>query len=161
MRVSSPTRAPRIGVVVGTIAALAASLLMPATAWAADPKAPGDFTGYGFDACVAPNQKTMDAWNLRSPYSAVGIYISGHSRYCGDRYQPNLSASWVDENASRGWRFIPIHVGYQSPCFKNNPSSRVQKKKMSSDVSTAPLPRSASTPTAASSAPDSSTPTFT
>ena len=79
----------------------------------------------------------MDAWNLRSPYSAIGIYISGNSRYCGDEYQPNLSKTWVETNASHGWRFIPIHVGYQSPCFRNNPSSRVQKKRMSSTVSTA------------------------
>lgn len=133
MRVSSPTRAAWAATVLGTVMALA----LPATAAAADPPAPGDFTGYGFDTCSAPSQKVMDAWNLRSPYSAVGIYISGHSRYCGDRYQPNLSASWVEENASKGWRFIPIHVGYQSPCFKNNPDSRVQKKKMSSTVSTA------------------------
>ena len=98
---------------------------------------PGNFTGYGFDACVAPNQTVMDAWNLRSPYSAIGIYVSGNSRYCGDKDQPNLSKAWVAKNAANGWRFIPIHVGYQSPCFKNNPKSRVQKQKMSTTVSTA------------------------
>jgi len=136
MRVSSPTRVSVAGVIAGTVA-LAASLLVPSAAAAADPKAPGDFTGYGFDACVAPSQKVMDAWNLRSPFTAIGIYISGHSRYCGDKYQPNLSRTWVETNASHGWRFIPIHVGYQSPCFKNNASSRVQKKRMSSTVSTA------------------------
>jgi hypothetical protein len=136
MRVSSPTRVSVVGVLAGTVA-LAASMLMPSAAAAADPKAPGDFTGYGFDACVAPSQKVMDAWNLRSPYSAIGIYISGHSRYCGDKYQPNLSRTWVETNASHGWRFIPIHVGYQSPCFKNNSGSRVQKKRMSTNVSTA------------------------
>lgn len=132
MRVSSPTRA----VVAGGLA-LVVSLLAPSPASAAEPKAPGDFTGYGFDACVAPSQKVMDAWNVRSPFSAVGIYISGNSRYCGDKYQPNLSKTWVSENASNGWRFLPIHVGYQSPCFKNNPKSRVQKKRMSSSTSTA------------------------
>ena len=136
MRVSSPTRVTVVGGLAGTLA-LAASVLMPSTAFAADPKAPGDFTGYGFDACVAPSQTVMDSWNLRSPYTAIGIYISGHSRYCGDKYQPNLSRSWVEKNASNGWRFIPIHVGYQSPCFKNNTSSRVQKKRMSSTISTA------------------------
>ena len=136
MRVSSPTRALGLGIVAGTIA-LVASVIMPSTASAADPKAPGDFTGFGFDACVAPSQTVMDSWNLRSPYTAIGIYISGSSRYCGDKYQPNLSKSWVEKNASNGWRFIPIHVGYQSPCFKNNTSSRVQKKRMSSTISTA------------------------
>ena len=133
MRVPSPTRASLAGVVAGVVVAL----VVPSSATAADPQAPGNFTGYGFDACVAPSQKVMDAWNLRSPYSAIGIYISGNSRYCGDAYQPNLSESWVETNASNGWRFIPIHVGYQSPCFQNNSSSRVQKKRMSSTVSTA------------------------
>ena len=133
MRVSSPTRAS----VAGIIAGLVVALVVPTSASAADPQAPGDFTGYGFDACVAPSQTVMDSWNLRSPYTAIGIYISGSSRYCGDKYQPNLSKSWVEKNASNGWRFIPIHVGYQSPCFKNNSSSRVQKKRMSSTISTA------------------------
>ena len=79
----------------------------------------------------------MDAWRKKSPFRAIGIYISGNSRYCGDKYQPHLSATWVANNAKNGWTFIPIHVGYQSPCFKNNPNSRVQKKKMSTDVSKA------------------------
>ena len=133
MRVPSPTRASVAGIIAGVVAAL----VVPTSASAADPQAPGDFTGYGFDACVAPSQTVMDSWNLRSPYTAIGIYISGSSRYCGDKYQPNLSKSWVEKNASNGWRFIPIHVGYQSPCFKNNSSSRVQKKRMSSTTSTA------------------------
>ena len=79
----------------------------------------------------------MNAWNLASPFTAIGIYISGNSRYCGDAYQQNLTREWVDLNARRGWRFIPIHVGYQSPCYQNNPRSRVQKKKMSRDISQA------------------------
>jgi len=108
-----------------------------APASASTPQAPGNFTGYGFDACVAPTQKVMDAWNLKSPYSAIGIYVSGNSRYCGDKYQPNLSKAWVQKNADNGWRFMPIHVGYQAPCFKNNPNSRVQKKRMSTTTSTA------------------------
>lgn len=124
----SPTRA------VGIVLASVAVLMGTASPVSAAPQALGDFTGYGFDTCVAPNQRTMDAWNLASPFSAVGIYISGNSRYCGDAYQPNLTKEWVANNARRGWRFIPIHVGYQSPCFKNNPDSRVQKKRMSRDV---------------------------
>jgi len=128
MRVSSPTRA------VGILLASAAVLLGAASPVSAAPQAPGNFTGYGFDTCVAPDQRTMNAWNLASPFAAVGIYISGNSRYCGDAYQPNLTKEWVAYNASRGWRFIPIHVGYQSPCFKNNPDSRVQKKRMSRDI---------------------------
>ncbi len=133
--VSSPTTRKLL---TALSVSLAAVLTMPTTALAASsPPAPGNFTGYGFDACVAPNQQVMDAWNTRSPFTAIGIYISGNSRYCSDKYQPNLSKAWVAKNAANGWRFIPIHVGYQAPCFKNNPKSRVQKKKMSTTVSTA------------------------
>jgi hypothetical protein len=121
----------------GILTGLAATFLMSSPAHAAAPPAPGDFTGHGFDACVAPTQSVMDTWNLRSPYSAIGIYVSGKSRYCGDTYQPNLSKSWVARNAANGWRFMPIHVGRQAPCFKNNPNSRVQKQKMSTTVATA------------------------
>ena len=131
---SSPTARLMI---TGLVTGLAASLLLSSPARAAGPEAPGSFTGHGFDACVAPSQSVMDTWNLTSPFSAIGIYVSGNSRYCGDRYQPNLTASWVARNAANGWRFMPIHVGRQSPCFKNNPSSRVQKKKMSTDVTAA------------------------
>jgi len=132
--VSSPTKR---SLVLGLVTGLAASVLLSTPARAATPQAPGDFTGHGFDACVAPSQSVMDTWNLTSPFSAIGIYVSGNSRYCGDRYQPNLTKAWVQRNANNGWRFIPIHVGRQSPCFKNNPASRVQKKKMSTDVATA------------------------
>lgn len=126
-KVTSPTAR----VVLSLLATILAAAVMAGPATAAAPPAPGNYTGYGFDACVAPSQRTMDVWNLDSPFSAIGIYISGNSRYCGDRYQPNLSKAWVQRNADNGWRFLPIHVGYQSPCFRNNPASRVQKKKMS------------------------------
>ena len=53
----------------------------------------GDFTGYGFDQCLAPTQSAMDTWWKKSPFPAVGIYISGDSRAC--RSQPNLSPTWV------------------------------------------------------------------
>ena len=130
MRVPSPTRV--VGFVL-TALAVVFSYASPASA-APPPQAPGTYRGLGFDTCVAPDQATMDAWRTKSPFRAVGIYISGNSRYCGDAYQPNLSPGWVRTNAARGWRFIPIHVGYQSPCFKNNPKSRVQKKHMSRDI---------------------------
>jgi len=116
-----------------TALAVVFSLASPASA-APPPQAPGTYRGLGFDTCVAPDQATMDAWRAKSPFRAVGIYISGNSRYCGDAYQPNLSPGWVRTNAQRGWRFIPIHVGYQSPCFKNSEKSRVQKKHMSRDI---------------------------
>ncbi|HJR90657.1 MAG TPA: glycoside hydrolase domain-containing protein [Aeromicrobium sp.] len=130
---SSPTRA--VGIALAT-AALVIGVASPAPA-APAPQAPGTYRGLGFDTCVAPDQATMDAWRAKSPFRAVGIYVSGNSRYCGDAYQPNLSPGWVRTNAARGWRFIPIHVGYQSPCFRNNPNSRVQKKHMSRNIRTA------------------------
>lgn len=119
------------------LAAVTASFVLVVPAQAATPQAPGSFTGYGFDTCVAPNQSVMDAWNLYSPYRAVGIYISGNSRYCGDEHQPNLSKAWVSANAAKGWKFMPIHVGRQAPCFNNNAASRVQKRHMSTSVKTA------------------------
>jgi hypothetical protein len=119
------------------MAIVVASVALASPAQAETPQAPGAYTGLGFDTCVAPDQATMDAWMSSSPFRAIGIYVSGNSRYCGDAYQPNLSPSWVQTNADRGWRFMPIHVGYQSPCFKNNPDSRVQKKHMSTDPATA------------------------
>src|SRR4051812_40259704 len=43
---------------------------------------PGDFTGFGFDQCHAPEQQKMNRWLQSSPFLAVGIYISGDSRAC-------------------------------------------------------------------------------
>ena len=88
---------------------------------------PGTFTGRGFDTCAAPSQTTMNAWRASSPYGAVGIYISGASRSCS---QPNLTASWVANQTSNGWRLIPIELGYQAPCGTRTP-------KMSADPTTA------------------------
>ncbi|MGW1781877.1 glycoside hydrolase domain-containing protein [Streptomyces sp. NPDC002143] len=70
-----------------------------------------NFTGKGFDACAAPSAAAMSAWQASSPYSAVGIYIGGSQRACS---QPNLTASWVQQQADDGWRFIPIYVGTQA-----------------------------------------------
>lgn len=83
---------------------------------------PGDFTGKGFDACAAPSQSTMDSWLANSPYRAVGVYISGQTRGCG---QPNLTAEWVSSQTAKGWHLIPIEVGKQAPCtsFSNRMSS--------------------------------------
>lgn len=123
--------------IIGLVTAVVTSVLLTSPARAATPPAPGGFTGHGFDTCVAPSQATMDAWNLTSPFSAVGIYVSGSSRYCGDAAQPNLSREWVAQNARNGWRFLPIHVGRQAPCFSNDPRSRVQKLTMSRSARTA------------------------
>lgn len=138
--VTSPTaQTPRtlLSALLSTLLCAAALVAAPGAAHAATPTAPGNRTAYGFDACVAPSTAVMDAWMRDSPYTVVGIYTSGNSRYCGDAYQPNLSKTWVQHNADKGWGFMPIHVGYQSPCFVNNPDSRVQKKKMSTSTTTA------------------------
>lgn len=77
---------------------------------AALPAGSTDFTGKGFDACTAPSAATMHTWLQRSPYRAVGIYIGGSDRACA---QPNLTASWVSQQQSAGWHFMPIYVGPQ------------------------------------------------
>ncbi|GAB3776458.1 hypothetical protein FB382_000021 [Nocardioides ginsengisegetis] len=75
---------------------------------------PGDFTGYGFDQCLAPKQWEMNRWLNHSPFLAVGIYISGKSRAC--RSQPNLTPSWVSTQLANGWRLLPITLGPQASC---------------------------------------------
>ncbi|WP_351237209.1 glycoside hydrolase domain-containing protein [Streptomyces sp. NPDC002133] len=88
---------------------------------------PGSYLGKGFDACTAPSQAAMNAWQASSPYSAVGVYISGSFRGCA---QPNLTASWVTNQTNNGWRLFPIDVGRQAPCTSYS-------LKMSADPATA------------------------
>src|SRR5690606_31268954 len=107
--------------------------LMGSPAHAAKPSTPKRFTGYAFDTCVAPPNEVMDAWNVASPYAVVGIYTSGVSRYCDDSKQPHLSPAWVKRQADRGWRFMPIHVGLQAPCF----DATSNKRRMSTNGATA------------------------
>ncbi|MGW1542020.1 glycoside hydrolase domain-containing protein [Streptomyces sp. NPDC002309] len=99
----------------------------PGAAPAAAGPQPGSYLGKGFDACTAPSQAAMNAWQSSSPYSAVGVYISGSFRGCA---QPNLTASWVTSQTGNGWRLIPIDVGRQAPCTSYS-------LKMSSDPATA------------------------
>lgn len=91
---------------------------------------PGNFTGYGFDQCVAPTQAAMDRWLTSSPYWAVGIYISGDSRGCP--YQPNLSPTWVSTQLRNGWRLLPLTVGPQAWC--------TTREKYLDDVRISPAP---------------------
>ncbi|MGW3047991.1 DUF1906 domain-containing protein, partial [Kitasatospora sp. NPDC001175] len=67
-----------------------------------------NYVGKGFEACTAPGSDAMDAWLSNSPYRAVGIYIGGPSRSCG---QLNLTASWVQQQAAAGWHFMPLYAG--------------------------------------------------
>ncbi|NYD40348.1 glycoside hydrolase domain-containing protein [Nocardioides panaciterrulae] len=108
-----------LSLATGLLATLATAALITtsapgASARAANPVTPGDFTGYGFDQCQAPSQQTMNRWRRHSPFWAVGIYISGDSRACRD--QTNLSPAWVGTQLARGWRLLPITLGPQASC---------------------------------------------
>ena len=54
------------------------------------------YKGRAFDTCSAPPLKAITAWN-KSPYRALGVYIGGANRACG---QPRLTASWVSRSVS-------------------------------------------------------------
>jgi hypothetical protein len=99
--------------------AVAASVMAGPAASAANPPTPRDFTGFGFDQCLAPTQSAMDAWLRHSPFWAVGIYISGESRAC--RSQPNLTPTWVGNQLRKGWRLLPITLGPQASCSDRFP----------------------------------------
>lgn len=71
------------------------------------------FRGWGFDACSAPDVETMRAWRGTSRYGAVGVYIGGRGRSCG---QPHLDRDWMREVSGMGWQILPVYVGSQSPC---------------------------------------------
>ncbi len=90
------------------------ALLAPLAPAQAVKVTPGNFTGYGFDQCLAPTQSAMDAWLRSSPFWAVGIYVSGDSRAC--RSQPNLTPEWVKTQRANGWRLLPITLGPQASC---------------------------------------------
>ncbi len=91
----------------------------------ADQVTPGNFTGYAFDQCQTPSQSAMDTWMEHSPFTGVGIYISGDSRFCRD--QPNLTPSWVTKQLSNGWRLLPITLGPQVNCLDRFPRYKDDK----------------------------------
>lgn len=97
----------------------AAAVALVAKKKSTNPVTPGNFTGYGFDQCLAPTQTAMDAWLNHSPYLAVGIYISGDSRAC--RNQPNLTPTWISTQLAKGWRLLPIALGPQASCLGRFP----------------------------------------
>ena len=100
--------------VVALAVGLSTALGVASPAHADNPVTPGDFTGYGFDQCLAPTQSAMDTWWLSSPFTAVGIYVSGASRACTS--QPNLTPSWISRQLAAGWRLLPITLGPQAWC---------------------------------------------
>ena len=70
-----------------------------------------NYHGRGFDTCAAPSEAAMRAWWRKSPYGAVGIYLGGSDAACA---QPNLTPSWLRDEAAQGWHFIPLYVGRQA-----------------------------------------------
>src|SRR3954453_2090531 len=108
---------PRL--LAATLVATCLFALPSAPAFAANPVTPGNFTGYGFDQCEAPSQSAMSTWIKSSNYRAAGIYISGNSRAC--RGQKNLTATWVHNQLTAGWRLLPITLGPQAACSTRYP----------------------------------------
>ena len=84
-----------------------------------NPPTPGAFTGHGFDQCETQSQAKMDAWLAHSPFRAVGVYISGASRFC--RTQKNLTPTWVSTQLAKGWQILAITLGPQSSCVGRFP----------------------------------------
>jgi hypothetical protein len=110
----------------------AQQLVAPPAAAATVPASTVSYTGQGFDACTAPSAAFMSAWKSASPYGAVGIYIGGAERACA---QPNLTASWVTQQAAAGWHFIPTYVGVQAE-FSQITSPASQGKAAAQDAVT-------------------------
>jgi hypothetical protein len=75
------------------------------------PLSASSYTGQGFDTCSAPSASVMQTLLQDSAYRAVGIYIGGSERACG---QVNLTAAWVTGEAAAGWHFLPLYVGPQA-----------------------------------------------
>lgn len=119
-RTSAALRATLVAAVATSVAAV--GLAAPATA---EKVTPGNFTGYAFDQCLTPTQAKMDAWMENSPFTAVGIYISGDSRAC--RSQPNLTPTWVSTQIANGWRLLPITLGPQANCLSRFPRYKDDK----------------------------------
>ena len=118
MLLSVSRRSRRASAVLTSLVALATVLTGAATtpAQAANRVTPGNFTGYGFDQCRTQSQEVMDAWLNSSPYLAVGVYIAGVDRFCGDDQQTELTPEWVSTQLAKGWRILPITVGPQASC---------------------------------------------
>ena len=115
---SRPVARP-LAALIGLLAGLLAVLAPAAPAQADNVVTPGNFTGYGFDQCLAPTQEAMNAWLRHSPFLSVGIYISGDSRAC--RSQPNLTPKWISAQLRKGWRLLPITLGPQASCSTRFP----------------------------------------
>jgi peptidoglycan hydrolase-like protein with peptidoglycan-binding domain len=81
-----------------------------------------NYTGDGFDTCNAPSSTVMAAWTSATAYRAIGIYFAGSHRACSS--QPNLTPTWLTEQATRGWHFLPIYVGTQASGLGSTAASK-------------------------------------
>ncbi len=109
----------RAVVLLTSILTAVAGLSVVSPAEAANRVTPGGFSGYGFDQCKTQSQEAMDTWLTSSPYWAVGVYIAGKNRHCGDAVQTNLTSEWVATQLRNGWKLMPITVGPQASCYVN------------------------------------------
>jgi Domain of unknown function (DUF1906) len=89
-----------------------------------------NYRGRGFDTCAAPSESAMQAW-LHSRYRAVGIYIGGSDLACA---QPNLTPSWLRDEAAAGWHFIPMYVGPQAAFGEVSASAARQGARAAADA---------------------------
>ena len=122
-----PPARPTILALVALVVVLA-GLPAPAAGAVLRGADPGSGFGYGFDTCDAPSQRTMDAWNQHSQFSAVGIYIAGMNRACSSQH--HLDRRWVRTQKARGWKLLPLVVGRQASCA---PRGLYRGKRISAD----------------------------
>ncbi|MEO3972870.1 DUF1906 domain-containing protein [Streptomyces sp. CAU 1734] len=75
------------------------------------------YQGLAFDICRVPPLAVMRAWRTSSPYGAVGIPYGGRGRDCPG--QQHLTRAWVEKVHRMGWRVLPVFVGSQPPCARD------------------------------------------
>jgi hypothetical protein len=69
------------------------------------------------DMASAPPLSTVRAWQKKSPYRAIGVYVDV-TRVNDDRHdkvQRNLTPGWVSQVQAGGWKVLPIYLGLQAP----------------------------------------------
>jgi hypothetical protein len=107
-----------VAVAAGLVAALPATVPLPAQAAAASTRV-SHYSGAGFDSCQAPSTGTMRSW-LGSPYRVMNIYIGGSQLAKPDcNPQVELNKQWVHTVRTNRWSLIPTYVGLQAPCRYN------------------------------------------
>ncbi len=111
IRVPHPAREKPGHIVNPRVLKAASTARFPHVGPPALPSNVANFRGRGFDACTAPSKSYMRAWHRHSRYRAIGIYIGGSDRACGQR---NLTRNWLRTEAAAGWHFVPMYVGPQA-----------------------------------------------